>query len=201
MAQLKYWDGSAWTTAVVGSQGSTGETGPAGPTGDAGAALSLNLSLIASGSLNSGTSLNIPSLTQDTIQIHLYGLTTVAGTRIIIRPNNSSNTIYDYMTISQRGSASYTDRIQGGTGFMLNGEKVTDPSDATNYYIINLTNCKAAGFTNIDASTSFNSQFASLANASTKGIYKAAEQITSVTITTSTGTAFNGTGTYKIFGG
>jgi hypothetical protein len=33
MAQLKYWNGSAWVTAVVGAQGPTGSTGPTGPTG------------------------------------------------------------------------------------------------------------------------------------------------------------------------
>ena len=37
MAQLKYWDGSAWVTAVVGAQGPTGATGPTGPTGATGA--------------------------------------------------------------------------------------------------------------------------------------------------------------------
>jgi hypothetical protein len=29
MAQLKYWDGSAWVTAIVGAQGPIGPTGPA----------------------------------------------------------------------------------------------------------------------------------------------------------------------------
>jgi len=45
MAQLKYWDGTAWVNAVVGVQGPTGPTGaastvtgPTGPTGATGAA-------------------------------------------------------------------------------------------------------------------------------------------------------------------
>ena len=33
MAQLKYWNGSAWVNAVVGAQGPTGPTGPTGATG------------------------------------------------------------------------------------------------------------------------------------------------------------------------
>lgn len=37
MAQLKYWDGSAWQTAVVGAQGPVGSTGPTGSTGPDGA--------------------------------------------------------------------------------------------------------------------------------------------------------------------
>ena len=44
MAQLKYWDGTAWVNAVVGAQGPTGPTGPTGadstvtgPTGPTGA--------------------------------------------------------------------------------------------------------------------------------------------------------------------
>ena len=36
MAQLKYWDGSAWVTAVVGAQGPVGPTGPTGATGPSG---------------------------------------------------------------------------------------------------------------------------------------------------------------------
>jgi len=37
VAQLKYWDGAAWVTAVVGAQGSAGATGTTGPQGDVGA--------------------------------------------------------------------------------------------------------------------------------------------------------------------
>lgn len=40
MAQLKYWDGTAWVNAVIGAQGEqgpTGATGPTGPTGPVGA--------------------------------------------------------------------------------------------------------------------------------------------------------------------
>jgi hypothetical protein len=37
MAQLKYWDGSAWANAIVGAAGPAGSTGPSGPTGPAGA--------------------------------------------------------------------------------------------------------------------------------------------------------------------
>lgn len=37
MAQLKYWDGSAWVNAVIGAQGPTGPTGPTGSTGTNGA--------------------------------------------------------------------------------------------------------------------------------------------------------------------
>jgi hypothetical protein len=37
MAQLKYWDGSAWVNAVVGAEGPTGPTGATGPTGPTGA--------------------------------------------------------------------------------------------------------------------------------------------------------------------
>ena len=35
MAQLKYWDGSAWVTAIVGAQGATGPQGLTGATGPA----------------------------------------------------------------------------------------------------------------------------------------------------------------------
>jgi hypothetical protein len=38
MAQLKYWNGTAWVNAVVGAQGPTGPTGPTGVTGPTGAA-------------------------------------------------------------------------------------------------------------------------------------------------------------------
>lgn len=38
MAQLKYWDGSAWQLAVVGAPGPTGPQGPEGPAGSFGGA-------------------------------------------------------------------------------------------------------------------------------------------------------------------
>jgi len=38
MAQLKYWDGSAWANAVIGAAGPAGSTGPAGATGPTGPA-------------------------------------------------------------------------------------------------------------------------------------------------------------------
>ena len=37
MAQLKYWNGSAWVNAVVGAQGPQGVTGVTGATGPTGA--------------------------------------------------------------------------------------------------------------------------------------------------------------------
>lgn len=37
MAQLKYWNGTAWVDAVIGAQGPTGPTGPTGPIGATGA--------------------------------------------------------------------------------------------------------------------------------------------------------------------
>jgi hypothetical protein len=37
MAQLKYWDGSAWVNAIVGAQGPTGPTGTQGTVGSTGA--------------------------------------------------------------------------------------------------------------------------------------------------------------------
>jgi hypothetical protein len=36
MAQLKYWNGTAWVDAVVGAQGPSGPTGPTGATGATG---------------------------------------------------------------------------------------------------------------------------------------------------------------------
>lgn len=36
MSQLKYWDGTAWVTAIVVAQGATGPQGVTGPTGATG---------------------------------------------------------------------------------------------------------------------------------------------------------------------
>jgi hypothetical protein len=196
-------------TAELGPTGETGPTGPTGPTGSTGpagatgAALSLNLSLIASGSLNSGTSLTIPSLTQDMIQIHLYGLTASANYKILLRPNNSSSTVYEYLTMSQRNSVSYLPAMEhSGTSFNLNGEYSPTAPDSSNYYVITFTNCKAAGFTTIESQSFWTYSGAFSAQmAWTKGIYKSAEQITSITVLTSSGATFNGTGAYSVYGG
>lgn len=203
MAQLKYWNGSAWASAAVGAkgdQGNIGETGPVGENGPAGVASTINVGLIASGSLNTGTSLAVTGLTADFIQIHLYGITTVGPTRILVRPNNSSSAVYDYVRITADG-VNIMARTQSGTSFDLNGARVTDNTSAENYFVFNLTNCKAAGFTTIQAESTYLDEYTSGGDVRAMGIYKAAEQMTSVTITTSTGTSFNGTGTYKIFGG
>jgi hypothetical protein len=200
MAQLKYWNGSAWVAAAAGAQGSTGETGPAGPTGAAGVASTVNVGLIASGSLNTGTSLTVTELNADFIQIHLYGLTTTGNTRVLVRPNNSSSAVYDYNKISGPGT-NIMERTQNGTSFDINAQRTTDGTSNENYFVFNLTNCKSAGFTTIQAESVYLDEYTTGGSALLMGIYKAAQQITSVTITTSTGTTFNGAGTYKVFGG
>ena len=165
------------------------------------ASSALTLSQITSGSLNTGTSLTISSLTQDFIQIHLYGLTwATASSQIRVRPNNSTSAVYDSISgFASGGPDSNYVRTQNGTSFNLQGGRNQTFTDNSNYYIITLSNCKATGFTTIVAQSCFNEP--STVNTWVTGIFKTAAQITSVNIATTGGYTFNGTGTYAVYGG
>ena len=161
----------------------------------------LTLSSIASGNFNSGTSLTISSLTQDFIQIHLYGLTwATAASQIRVRPNNSTSAVYDSISaFASGGPDSNYVRTQNGTSFDLGGGRNQTFNNNANYYIITLSNCKQTGFTTIVAQSCFSEGVT--VNTWVTGIFKTAAQITSVNIATTGGYTFNGTGTYAIYGG
>jgi hypothetical protein len=169
----------------------------------------LTLSSIATGNVNSGTSVTISSITQDFLQLHIYGVTyATTPSRIRVQLNGSGSSVYDCVTFTATSSPTVSNaRLQNGTSIFLNnpGSNTQTQSlntDATNYYVLTLQNCKSTGFTTF----SFNSNYLGANGAgdvgnSGSGIFKTAAQITSLVISNSGGTAFNGTGTYALYGG
>jgi hypothetical protein len=67
MAQLKYWNGSAWVTAIVGAQGPIGPTGPSGgPTGPTGSTGSTGVSVTGATGVTGSTGPTGPTGTNGT---------------------------------------------------------------------------------------------------------------------------------------
>jgi hypothetical protein len=134
------------------------------------------------------------------MQLNLFGVTwatTNASLRLQI--NGSSSAVYEYAGGAVTGGGSGANySATAGTFFQLQQQSGIF-SNAVNSYSIELTNCKATGFTNIQVS-SFINQTGGGQLSTMMGVFKTAAQVTSLTITNSAGTAFNGTGTYALYG-
>jgi hypothetical protein len=65
MAQLKYWNGTAWVNAVVGAQGPAGATGPTGPAGPTTGLVSQTNGTVTTADTTSKTVRNITLSTSD----------------------------------------------------------------------------------------------------------------------------------------
>lgn len=164
-------------------------------------ASALNISQVASGSINSGTSLTISGLTQDFIMIQLTGVTWATGrSDMIARINGSSSAQYNYITINNNGTGN-VDNATVDTKIPLGSSLNTQQNTSNNnQYMLTLTNSKQAGFTNFQITSRF------LFNPETvtvigNGIFKTAAQVTSVQFLTAAGYTFNGTGTYNVWAG
>jgi hypothetical protein len=174
------------------------------PTWQANQGSALTIASIASGSINSGTSLTISSITQDFLQLDIKGVTfaTTNGS-IRLQINGSSSAVYDYSggAAGQDAGSPFQSKVNAtnGTSFALGSTQFI--SNTANSYSVILTNCKSTGFTTITCTASYNQSSTGTCNSVVTGIFKTAAQVTSLTITNSAGTAFNGTGTYALYGG
>jgi hypothetical protein len=167
------------------------------------ASSALTLSSIASGNLNSGTILNLTGLTQDYLQLHLRGITwATANSSVQIRLNASSSAVYDNAPIQWNNGPQVvgTTTLQNATEILLNNDSRQVFSNATNNYVITFTNCKATGFTTVYWTGKYESAGG---NGATTGqaIFETAAQITQINVSNGAGNAFNGTGTYVLYGG
>jgi len=141
----------------------------------------LTLSQLATGNINSGTSVNITGLNADTIQLHIKGVTWGTGAFFLqVQPNSTSTSVYSYA-----GGRAYASGTSNGNN--------------ANYYIITLTNCKAAGFTTFQVASAYVDDASNAMIGYNDGIFRSAAQVTSLLI--SAGYTFNGTGTYTVYGG
>jgi hypothetical protein len=161
----------------------------------------LTLSQLATGNINSGTSVNITGLNADTIQLHIKGVTWGTGAFFLqVQPNSTSTSVYSYAGGRAYASGTIT-RFYGDTGTYIAPNQGGNQSNGNNanYYIITLTNCKAAGFTTFQVASAYVDDASNAMIGYNDGIFRSAAQVTSLLI--SAGYTFNGTGTYTVYGG
>lgn len=160
----------------------------------------LTVASVATGNVNSGTSVVISSLTQDFLELHIKGVTWVAsGTnQLQLLINGSTSAVYETGGWWQAAATNAIDTT-AGTSIQLGGNQSTS---AVNHYVVRLTNCKSTGFTNYCVSSvNVNQSSGATSGFISQGVFKTAAQVTSLTINVSAGNTFNGTGTYSLFGG
>ena len=168
----------------------------------------LTVASIASGSM-SGSTLTVSSLTNyDVLYIRFSDFSTSADAQPIFRLNGSSSTVYDYVFTgginysSFNNSAFVRNASNSDTSFALQGATLSASSTEGQAFII-LTNCKNSGFTTYQ-SISYGQRNDSGTNrvltAACSGIFKSAAGISSISITTTAGTATFDAGTYEVWG-
>jgi hypothetical protein len=161
----------------------------------------LTLSQIATGNINSGTSVNITGLSTDIIQLHFKGVTWGTGQFFLqIQPNSTSTSVYSYSAARMFASGTIARHFgDAGTYIAPNAGGNQGNTNADNYYIVTLTNAKAAGFTTYEIHSCYVDGDGNAIFATGRGIFRSAAQVTSLLI--SAGYTFNGTGTYTVYGG
>jgi hypothetical protein len=202
LGDIEYRSSTANTNTRLGI-GSTGQvlTVAGGAPSWATPSSTLTLSQLATGNINSGTSVNITGLSTDVIQLHMKTLTWGTGGFFLqVQPNSTSTSVYSYASGRMLASGTLA-RHSGDAGTYIapNAGGNQSNTGGDNYYIITLTNCKAAGFTTYEFSSCYVDDSSNANYATGRGIFRSAAQITSLLI--SAGYTFNGTGTYTIYGG
>lgn len=165
---------------------------------------SIAVSQIATGSLNTGTSLTVSSLTQDFIQIQLTGITWgTGGANLLVRLNGDSTALYNFAGFSGQLTGNWFSQGDVDGAINLTYNLTQRYNNANNRYIITLQNCKATGFTSYTFDSYYYGGSGANDNCYTRasGIYRSAAQITSLQILNASGYTFNGTGTYTVWGG
>jgi hypothetical protein len=162
----------------------------------------IDVDLIASGSLNTGTSLTLSSLTQDTLILILRGLTFgTGGSEILVKPNNNSSGNVEQIGWINQNNSMATFSTTNANHFDLNCGDAQANTNSSNAYMLVLTNCKETGYTTSETMSWFTrTYYNNQGVGNSLGIWKSATQITSLVISAS-GYTFNGTGTYALYGG
>jgi len=158
----------------------------------------LTLAQIATGSMAS-TSVTISSLSAyDTIMLSLTGVTWgTAADNIRVRINSLTSSSY-----LKNGFAINTSRIainSTGTSFALQDSGNQANADANNNYFYVFTQCKAAGFTGVQAVGRYVDSTTASTAVSVNGVIISNEAVSSLVIATSNAYTFSA-GTYTVWG-
>jgi hypothetical protein len=159
-----------------------------------------NMTQIATGTM-SGASVVISGLTSYTdILVIMSGVTnSTADGEAFLRVNATSSNHNSYGFRGQSSEPTpFRILLTNQSDFSLTGNTVSR-NNATNVYAIKLTNCKNAGFTDIDSLVQFfNSSNEVSSPAHIKGIFTASEAVSSITLRNSGGSWAGGT--YTVWG-
>jgi hypothetical protein len=161
---------------------------------------SLTLTSIASGSLTSGTTLNITGLTQDYLFLRISGINCGSAGDVRLTFNGNTGANYDYLRLRTTVSGAFQGQQMNinDTGVSLVMDNSLKASDTDNGWTIEIQNAKAAGMTTFDVNAGFIHSASNLSIGSCTGYFDEAAAITSLTIT------FAGSlsaGTYELIGG
>jgi hypothetical protein len=173
------------------------------------AASSLSIAQIVSGSTTSGTSLSLTSLTSyDRLKFRISGVTTSASAYLTATINSSSSGVYDYFvgapivyTTSYDGSELRRYQYStSGTSIPFNIGPDSLNSNSDNYFMLDLYNCKEAGFTIFEWQCRIAASYGSLYSqiSTGRGIFKSSAAVSSIQFNTSS--AFTA-GSYLLWGG
>jgi hypothetical protein len=165
------------------------------------------LSLITSGTLTSGTSITLSSLSNyDTLQLVVNDVDPSASSGLRVKLNNNGGSLYRYTYFSILGSGTAASVVVGGqslaTTLSLSAYENLNPTTVSNGFTFTFENCKAAGFTNwfgtayvIDASGSTSDR-----GENQSGIFIDASTISSLVLTLEGVNTFQA-GNYFLYGG
>jgi hypothetical protein len=159
----------------------------------------LTLAQIATGSLTSGTSLSLTSLTSyDTLLLQIDGFQWATANEIVrLRINSSTSASYNFLAYGIDPAAVTTLSTLAGTSFAVTPSAATKDTPAGVRTFITLTNCKNAGFTNLNWVSIYNSTDRST---TAQGIFIEAAAVSSIQFFTTSSYTFSA-GTYTLYGG
>ncbi len=157
-----------------------------------------NMAQIATGTL-SGASTQITGLSTYTdILIFVYGTTNNTANGNVYMRLNSTATNHNTYGAKTNGTAFSTTQASNDSDFYLSGAGSTDRTSVNNVHVVKLTNCKNAGFTDVDIYSTYLRGGGGQAFDAFKGIYTKSEAISTIDLRQSGGTWAGGT--YYVWG-
>jgi hypothetical protein len=161
------------------------------------------LAQIATGNVNSGTSLTISSLSSyDTLMLYITGVTVTVSDPMYLQINSvaSSGNYYGVGHIARNDPQIRNRRYTGSNELRLTDDDDLRSTGAANTFILLLTNCKATGFTTWQYTCAFANNAGITCNTFGSGIYTSAAAVSNLKFFPPNGVTFNGSGTYIIWG-
>jgi len=165
---------------------------------------SLALAQIATGNINSGTSVTISSLSSyDTLVLYMNGITMSSfADPLSLQINSvaSSGNYYGAGGLATNSPVISNTRYTAGNEIRLTSGENLRNTGAVNTFILTLTNCKATGFTTWQYAGAFRDNTNTNSNSYGSGIYTSAAAVSDLKIFTANTATFDGSGTYTIWG-